>query len=159
MDYPHSNNPELPEGLRQKRTPPSPVPTDALRRALQLPITPSQPVQPPEQDSTCKLQGCVISGRKLLDNNKATKDSILQWARRVRTALLPVFGRDAKIVKDLDILVKDAQSRGLSREQFTERLEEVQSLVDYLKRAGEFPLACPVSHTSRVPSTKDVFII
>jgi predicted nucleotide-binding protein len=79
--------------------------------------------------------------------------------RRIRIVLFSIFGKDAAIVKDLDMLVKEAQSKGLSRDHFAQRLADVESVVDYLNRLGVYPLACPVSRTSRAPSTKDVFII
>ena len=159
MAGPFSNDPEIPEWIRRQFPPPTPPPSDALLRAMQATPTPSYSTQPPEKSPALKLQDCVTSGRKLLDSNKATKDSILQWVRRVRTALFAIFGKDAAIVKDLHALVREAESKGLSRDQFAQRLADVEATLDYLNRLGGYPLACPVSRISRTPSTKDVFII
>lgn len=159
MGDPYSNNPELPEWLRQKLAPPTPITPDAVLRAIQATTTPSYSTQLPEKSPTLKLHDCVTSGRKLLETNKAAKDSILQWVKRVRFALFSIFGKDAAVVKDLDLLIKDAQSKGLSRDQFAQRLSDVESLVVFLSRLGGYPLACPVSQTSLAPSTKNVFII
>ncbi len=159
MSDPHSTNPEIPEWLRQKFAPPTPPPPDALQRARQLATAPTFSTSPPEKSPAVKLQDSVTWGRKVIETNKATKDAILQWARRVRFALLSIFGKDATIVKDLDMLLKEAQSKGLSRDQFAQRLADVESLVAYLNRLGGCPLASPASQTSRTPSIKDVFII
>jgi len=159
MADPFSNYPEPPDWLLPKFTPPAPSPGDALIRAMQGTTPPSYSTQTPEKSPAVKLHDCVTSGRKLLETNKAAKDAILQWVRRVRFALFSMFGKDTAIVKDLDVLVKETQSKGLSRDQFAQRLADVESLVDYLNRLGGYPLACPVSQTSRAPSTKDVFII
>ena len=157
MGDPYSNTPELPEWLKPKFAPP---PESPLLRAAIAYVTPSNySTSTPETSPALKLQNCITFGRKLYDSNKATKDSVIQWVRRVRFALFSIFGKDAAIVKDLDLLVKEAQSKGLSRDQFAQRLVDVESLAGYLNRLGGFPMACPVSQTSRAPSTKDVFVI
>lgn len=135
------------------------LPSSELLRALAAQPSVGQPIQVPEKSPALKLQDCITSGRKIFETNKATKDALLQWVRRVRTALFLVFGKDSTIVKDLDVLAKETQLKGLSREQFAQRLVDVEAALDYLNRLSSHPLACPVSRISRAPSTKDVFII
>jgi len=145
------------ETLKDNSNPPVLTPPELLRTAAAIGIGGS--TQPLEKCTALKLQDCVTSGRKLLETNKATKDLTLQWARRVRFALFSMFGKEATVVKDLDILLKDVQLKGLSKDQFAQKISDLESLVDYLNRISGSPLACPVSKISQAPSTKDVFII
>ena len=98
-------------------------------------------------------------GRKLLETNKATKDGVLMWIKRARAALFALFGKDAAIVKDLSMLVNEVQTKGLSRDQFIQKLAEIESFFAYLNRLGSSPLASQVSQISLAPPTKNIFII
>ena len=160
MADPFSKKPEIPDSiLREFLKPPTPDASGELMRALAAQPPTVQSAQPPEKSPALKLLDCLASGKKLLENPKTTQDSIVQWTRRVRFALFSIFGKDAVIVKDADALIKQAQTKGLSREDFAQKLADVESLVSYVNRVAENLLACSVSQTSRVPSTKDVFII
>jgi len=135
-----------------------PSAADSLIGAMRTPQTSAAPT-PPQKSAATNLLETLAWGKKLLDTNTATRESSLQWARRVRFALLSIFGKEAPIVKDLDALLKGAQSKGLLRDQFAQRMVELESLLSFLNSLGAFPLACRISRTSPIPSTKDVFII
>lgn len=152
----------MPDWFNPKITPPA-QPADLTHSALLRALAGTQPSTPPiqtiEKSPALRLQDCVTSGRKLLETNKASKDAVLMWVKRVRAALFALFGKDAVIVKDLIALVNEVQTKGLSRDQFVQKLTEVESLSVYLNRLGSFPLACPVSQASLAPATRNVFII
>ena len=130
--------------------------TEVARSSLAAPssLPPSEEKSPAQ-----KLLDCLTSGKHLLAHNRVTKDSTLAWVRRVRAALFPMFGTEATIVKDLNKLLKDVGAKGLTRDQFVQKLAELESLSQYLNRLGSFPLSSPVSRTSLAPVTKNVFII
>jgi predicted nucleotide-binding protein len=152
-------NPELPDWLKPLNSPqPTPGAGDALRQALagssSVPTT-----SLPEKSPILKLRESVSFGKKLLENKKVNKATALQWARQTRFAVFSFFGKDAAIVKNLDLLVKEANQPGLSLDQFTQRLTEAEALFDYLNKLADSSLSCQLSITSRVPSTRNIFII
>lgn len=146
------------DALKAPDAPPTQAAPHDLLRAMET-LASSGPPPLPEKCPALKLQDCVTFGKKMIETNKITKDSALQWVRRVRFALRSMFGNEAAIVKDLDILLKEIQQKGLSQSQFSQKIADLESFVDYLNQLSNFPLACAVSKTSRAPSTKDIFII
>jgi len=153
------NPAELPDWLRSTPLPqPTPGAGDALRRAL-AESSPVPTTSIPEKSPILKLRDSVVFGKKLLENKKVNKATALQWARQTRFAVFSFFGKDAAIVKNLDLLVKEADQPGLSLDQFTQRLAEAEALLDYLNRLADSSLSCQTSFTSRIPSTKNIFII
>ena len=160
MADPFSSSPELPNWLKLPATPEASPLADALLQArMAAASAQSSPVQPPEKCPAVKLQDSIAFGRKLLQTKKLTKDTIVQWVRQVRFALLTIFGKDAIIFQNLDTILKNVQRQGMSVDEFSQKLADVESLSTYLNGIANLPLACPVSQTSRIPATKDVFII
>lgn len=151
---------EFPDWLKPIISQPqSPGISDALRNYGAT--NPSAPTtSTPEKSLVQKLQDTVAFGRKFLENNKKpTKDALVQRVRQIRFLLFSLFGKDAVIVKNADLFVKEANTKGLSADQFAQILLEVESFSDFLSKSGTFPLSCQVSQTSRVPLTKNVFVI
>jgi predicted nucleotide-binding protein len=152
-------NPELPDWLKS-----TPFPGVTPGAGDVLSQTPSgsslrSTASIPEKSSILKLRDSVAFGKKLLESKKANKATILQWSRQTRSAIFSFFGTDAAITKNLDSLVKEAVQPGLSPDQFTQRLADSEALLDYLNRLAGSPLSCQTSFTSRIPSTKNVFVI
>ena len=144
---------------------PSPPPGAAeslLKYAIigQASQTPSTQPSAPEKSLVQKLQDIVTFGRKFLENNKKpTRDILIQRIRGIRFLLFSLFGKDAAIVKNLDLFLKEANAKGVSADQFAQILSDVESLSDFLGKAGTSSLSCQISQTSRVPATKNIFII
>jgi predicted nucleotide-binding protein len=120
---------------------------------------PAPTISPSEKSSVQKLQDSVAFGKKLLENKRANKATMLQWAKQTRFAAFSLFGKDAAIGKNSDLLVKEADHPGLTLDQFAQRLADAEALLDYLKKMADDSLSCRASFISRAPSTKNVFII
>jgi hypothetical protein len=153
------NPAELPEWLRLT---PSPQSTPGAGDALRQPLigSPGVPTTSmPEKSPILKLRDSVLFGKKLLEKKTVNKATALQWSRQTRSAVFALFGKDAAITKNLDLLVKEAVQPGLSPEQFTQRLTDSEALLDYLNKLADSSLSCQLSITSRVPSTRSIFII
>ena len=152
-------NPELPDWLKSTPFPQTtPGAGDALSQAIAgSSLRPTTSI--PEKSSILKLRDSVAFGKKLLENKKANKATILQWSRQTRSAVFSFFGTDAAITKNLDLLVKEAVQPGLSLDQFAQRLTDSEALLDYLNKLANSPLSCQISTTSRTPSTKNIFVI
>jgi predicted nucleotide-binding protein len=160
MAGPFSNLPELPEWLKPQATPDITPVADALLRAREAATSsPSYPAQPPEKCFALRLQDCVTSGRKLLESKTKTKDPFVMWMRRVRSALVSAFGKDSPVVQNVEMILKNVERQGMSLDQLVQHLAQVDALSDHFNRIAGLPLACPVSQTSRIPATRDVFII
>lgn len=152
MDIRNPN--EMPDWMRYS----APV-TPKLPSALE-PLLSSSPSPPAAEKSlVLKLQESLNFGRKLLENKRATKDAVIQWLRRIKFVCVSLFGKEVAIVKSIDSHLKEAQQSGLSPEQFSRRLADAESVLDCLNALAGSPLACAVSHASRAPSTRSVFII
>jgi predicted nucleotide-binding protein len=135
-------------------------PGSALLKAMMEGGQPTAAPPVPEKSLIQKLQDTVTLGRKFLDGNKKpTKEALAQRTRQIRFLLFSLFGKDAAIVKNADLFVKEANTKGLSADQFAQVLSDVESLSDFLGELGTSPLACQISCTSRVPLTKNVFVI
>jgi predicted nucleotide-binding protein len=136
------------------------APGSALLKAMMEGGQPTAAPLVPEKSLIQKLQDTVTLGRKFLESNKKpTKETLAQRTRQIRFLLFSLFGKDAAIVKNADLFVKEANTKGLSADQFAQVLSDVESLSDFLGKLGTSPLACQVSCTSRVPLTKNVFVI
>jgi predicted nucleotide-binding protein len=122
-------------------------------------ISPAQPATL-EKSIVQKLQDIITLGRKLSDNNKKpSKEALVQKIRQIRFLLCSFFGKDTAIVKNADLFVKEANTKGLSTDQFVQILSDVEFFLDFIGKTGASPLSCQVSQVSRVPSTKNVFVI
>jgi len=123
-------------------------------------VQPTASTPAPEKSLVQKIQDTVILGRRFLENNKKpTRDALAQRIRQIRFLFFSLFGKDAAIVKNVELLLKEANTKGLSADQFAQILSEVESLSDFLGKLGTSPLSCQISHTSRAPLTKNVFVI
>ena len=128
-----------------------------IGQASQTPST-----QPSVSDKSLvqKFQDAVILGRKFLaTNKKPTRDILIQKLKGIRFLLSSLFGKDAAIVKNVDLILKEANAKGVSADQFAQVLSDVESFSDFLGKAGTSSMSCQVSQTSRVPLTKNVFVI
>ncbi len=135
-------------------------PGSALLKAMMEGGQPSATPPTSEKSLIQKLQDTVTFGRKFLDTNrKPTKEALAQRIRQIRFLLFSLFGKDAAVVKSADLFVKEANTKGLSTDQFAQVLSDVESLSDILGKLSASPLTCQISYTSRVPLTKNVFVI
>jgi predicted nucleotide-binding protein len=144
------------------KTPFSVQPTPGISDALRNygPTNPStSAISTPEKSSVQKLQDSVTFGKKLLENKKVNKATALQWAKQTRFAVFSLFGKDSAIGKNSDRLVKEADHPGLTLDQFAQRLADTDALFAYLNRTANSSLCCEASFTSRIPSTKNIFVI
>ena len=91
-----------------------------------------------------KLEDALQVGQLFLDAHHGTQDGVLQWARRVRSALASIFGPEARLVKDVDLIVKAAQFTGLLRAQLTQTLDEAAAVHSYLTCQAPSTLSAPV---------------
>jgi hypothetical protein len=155
-------NPDDPFGLKFGIQPAQPVEpaSSALINAMMQGVQPTNSAPAPEKSSVQKLQDIVTLGRKFLQNNKKpAKDILIQKVRQIRFLLFSLFGKEAMIVKNVDLILKETTVKGFSVDQFAQVLSDVESLSDFLGKLGASSLSCQISHTSRVPATKNVFII
>lgn len=135
-------------------------PGSALLKAMMEGGQPTATLPTPEKSLIQKLQDTVTLGRKFLDTNKKpTKEALAQRIRQIRFLLFSLFGKDAAVVKNADLFVKEANTKGLSTDQFAQVLSDVESLSGFLGKLSASPLACQISYTSRVPLTKNIFVI
>jgi predicted nucleotide-binding protein len=153
------NPADFPDWLKPASQQPTPGAGDALSRAIAATsFTPTTSM--PEKCLVQKLQDTAIQGRNFLQNNKKpTKDILAQRIRLIRSLLVSLFGKDAAIVKNADLILKEVNVKGLSADQFAQILADVESLSDFFRKAGTSSLSCLVSQTSRVPATKTIFVI
>jgi len=155
-------NPDDPFGLKFGLQPTQPVEpaSSALVNAMMQGVQPTASAPTPEKSLVQKLQDVVTFGRRFLaTNKKPARDILIQKIRGIRFLLFSLFGKDAAIVKNLDLFLKEANAKGVSIDQFAQILSDVESLSDFLGKAGTSSLSCQVSQTSRVPLTKNVFVI
>jgi predicted nucleotide-binding protein len=153
------NPAELPDWLKSTPFPqPTPGAGDALSRAL-VGSSLRPTTSTPETSPIFELRASVSFGKKLLENKKFDKATALQRAKQTRFAVFSFLGKDSAIGKNLDLLVKEADQPGLSLDQFTQRLAEAEALLDYINRLADSSLSCQISFTSRIPSTKNIFVI
>ncbi len=154
------NPADFPDWLKLPISPqPTPGASDALSRAIAASSSVPTTTSTPEKGPILKLRDAVAFGKKLLEKKIVNKANALQWSRQTRFAVFSFFGKDAAITKNLDSLVKEANQPGLTLDQFTQRLTEAEALLDYLNKLADSSLSCQISITSRVPSTKSIFII
>ena len=139
--------------------PQAPEASDALRRALAASSSVPTTTSTSDKSPILKLRDAIAFGKKLLDKKTVNKATALQWSKQTRFAVSSFFGKDAVITKNLDSLVKEASQPGLSPDQFTQRLTEAEDLLVHLSKLADSSLSCQSSITSRVPSTRSIFII
>jgi hypothetical protein len=140
---------------------PQPEPNSALVRAMMDygSSIPSPAPAPPEKSLLQKFQDAVTLGKKFLETNKKpTRDALIQRVRQIRFLFFSSFGKEAAIVKDLHLLLKDANTKGISAEQFAHILSDAESFSGFFGKLGASSLSCPISQTSRVPATK-IFLL
>jgi predicted nucleotide-binding protein len=151
-------NAEIPEWLKSTVSLQPTSAGDTLRHAMAN--SPASAIPTAEKSLLQKLQDAVLFGRKFLAiNKKPTRDILIPKIRGIRFLLFSLFGKDAPIVKSLDLFLKEANTKGISSDQFAQILSDVESLSDFLGKAGTSSLSCQISQTSRVPTTKNIFII
>jgi predicted nucleotide-binding protein len=155
-------NPDDPFGLKFGLQPTQPAEpgSSALVNAMMQGVQPIASTPTPEKGMVQKLQDAVTFGRKFLaTNKKPTRDILIQKIRGIRFLLFSLFGKDAAIVKNLDLFLKEANTKGVSADQFAQILSDVESFSGFLSKLGTSTLSCQNSITSRVPSTINIFII
>src|SRR5580700_4147406 len=116
-------NPDDPFGLKFGLQPTQPVvpASSALVNAMMQGIQPTASAPTPEKSLVQKLQNAVLLGRKFLAiNKKPTRDILIQKIRGIRFLLLSLFGNDAAIVKNVELILKEANTNGLSADQFAQ---------------------------------------
>lgn len=155
-------NPDIPDWMKYN-PPPTPQGSGALARILgDVSNAPtSTPLPPaPEKSLIQKIQDFVVQGKKYLElNKKPTKDILVQRIRQIRFLLLSIFGKDATMVKSVDLILKETNTKNLSGDQFAQILSDVESLLEFLIKTGDSSLSCQISQTSRLPATKNIFVI
>jgi hypothetical protein len=151
---------ELPDWLKPSLLPkPSPLASAMHEFAAQTP--PPSTASAPEKSLIQQVHDVVALGRKSFENNKKpTRDIILLRIRRIKFLLLSLYGKESVLVKNVGCILKEAESvKGLSPEQFAEFLSHVESFSAFLNKYGNSTLSCQSSEVSRIPDTKNVFVI
>lgn len=151
------NPADFPDWLQPTPFPqPQPEPSSVLVRAMMDygSSAPTSAPTPPEKSLLQKLQDVVTLGKKFLKTNKKpTRDILIQKVRQIRVLLSSLFGKEAAIVQGLALVLKDANTKGISAEQFAHIISDVESFSGFLGKLGASSLSCQVSQTSRIPTT------
>src|SRR6185437_11813256 len=135
--------------FRIQPTPPVEPASSALVKAMMGGIQSTPSPTAPEKSLIQKLQDTVTQGRKFLQNNKKpAKDILIQKVRQIRFLLFSLFGKETTIVKNLDLFLKEASTKGLLGDQFAQILSDIESLSDFLGKASASSLSCQISQTS-----------
>jgi predicted nucleotide-binding protein len=157
-----ANPNDLPDPLRGAVLPPGLASenSDALVRALAGYGTPkSTPTTVPTEPVVSKLAQTLAQGRLLLENKRATKESYCQWVRRVRSSATGVFGKDATIVKSLNLLEREVVKSPFVLDDFARFLTGVEALICFMRSVAESGFPPSSSRASVPPVTKSVFVI
>jgi predicted nucleotide-binding protein len=154
----NSNPAELPEWLRQPLVkPPTSSAAEALRTRAALATGIEQTPQPPKP--VIRLQMFMAQGRKILGKAPLDKTSALMWLKRVRAAVVDIYGPESTLSKSIGSEITDATKSGTSVIKLQKQITEVETLVANLVALANSPISCPASQVSRPPSTRNVFII
>jgi predicted nucleotide-binding protein len=139
-----------------KNLPPPAAPTaDALVRMASQP----QSIAAPPKSITDRLKDHIAFGFRLLRENKLTKSSSMSWLARLKALIQPIFDVRTPYMKSLEELRKRCGSAGITEEEFHLVLERVADFQDFLEGTTGVASGSPVSRTSRIPASKNVFII
>lgn len=124
--------------------------------------SPAAPL-PPQKKPVPRLEDFVGQGKKLLERKPFDKSLAVQWLRRIRTAIVDIFGPEAPLSKSLDVGIKEALRTSTSAAAIANKLPtnvlQLEFLISQLRALGNSPLSCSKSQISRPPLTRDVFII
>ncbi|MDD1757775.1 MAG: nucleotide-binding protein [Methanotrichaceae archaeon] len=75
---------------------------------------------------------------------------------KIRSALSPLLGEKAELIKELDLYFKEIRETNPPIERFKEKVEEVADFLEAIKGATG---SIEASRPSRLPRTRNVFII
>ena len=136
--------------------PPSTAPsTEALIRTASQP----QSISAPPKSITDRLKDHVALGSRLLRENRLTKSSSISWIARLRALIQPIFDGRTPYIKGLEDLRKRCGSSGITEEEFHVVLERVADFADFLEGTAGIASGSPVSRASRIPASRNVFIV
>jgi predicted nucleotide-binding protein len=124
--------------------------------------TPAAPL-PPQKKPVPRLEDFVEQGKRLLLRKPFDKSPAVQWLRRMRTAIVDIFGPEAPLSKGLEVEIKEALRTGSSAAELANKIPtkvlQLESRIDQLMALGNSPMSCSRSQVSRPPLTREVFII
>jgi predicted nucleotide-binding protein len=124
--------------------------------------TPTAPL-PPQKKPVPRLEDFIEQGKRLLQRKPFDKSAAVQWLRRIRMAVVDVFGPEAPLSKSLDVEIKETLRTGTSVAEVANKIPtkmlQLESLISQLLALGNSPMSCLRSQVSRPPLTRDVFII
>jgi predicted nucleotide-binding protein len=133
---------------------------ETLKRIEATLIAQSSPsVSTPVKCLSDKLTDHVALGNRLVNQNKLTKASSLQWIVRLKVILQPLFGNGAPYLMRLEETKKTSATKGLTTEEFSDLLGAAGAFAEILKITAGSVSGSGVSHASGPPATKNVFII
>jgi hypothetical protein len=132
---------------------------EALKRIEATLIAQSSPsVSTPVKCLSDRLIDHVALGNRLVNQNKLTKTSSIQWIVRLKVILQPLFG-NAPYLMRLEETKKTSATKGLTTEEFSDLLGAAGAFAEILKVTAGSVSGSGVSHASRPPASKSVFII
>jgi hypothetical protein len=148
--------PWLPDYLRDPPPAQQSLPTEVLK---QLEATMARQLPAPAKSLSERLSDHIVRGNRLISEQKVTKASATQWLAQLKTMLQTLFGNVSPYIKRLEALRKTAATTGEGIEQFSETVNTAATFAEILNFTSGSPSGSTISLPSRLPATRNVFII